>query len=198
VSSNLDLSLSTSLSNLDFQKPPCTEWITFASTIEHTRVYTSFTTKRRSLSDCAIQSKTLSIQRYSCGLVHTLLQGTLLLLSMIIAREDLYFSYTVATPYLIMDYPTYPVSQTLLRLLVVYRRASIVHIVPRFRTLRFPTVDILMPLFSSYCMYHSTLDPLPYLSPVDRPLWTSSVVYKEPSLGIWALSPPLVAILGVD
>src|SRR5712672_4763500 len=42
------------------------------------------------------------------------------------------------------------------------------------------TVDILNAPFHSYCMYYSTLDPLPIRLVVDRPLWTSSVLRSWP------------------
>src|SRR5882757_6651813 len=57
-----------------------------------------------------------------------------------------------------------------------------------FQDHRFIWLTYLMPRFDSYCMYHSTLDPLPICLVVDRPWWTSFVYIRRPLLSSWALS----------
>src|SRR5712671_4689321 len=61
--------------------------------------------------------------------------------------------------------------------------ASVMYISGLVSEPSFHTVDILNAPFHSYCMYHSTLDPLPIHLVVDRPLWTSSVYIRRPLLG---------------
>src|SRR5712675_92957 len=60
--------------------------------------------------------------------------------------------------------------------------APIVYISRPVSGLSLLTIDILNAPFHSYCMYHSTLDPLPIRLVVDRPLWTSSVYIRRPLL----------------
>src|SRR5712671_289129 len=60
--------------------------------------------------------------------------------------------------------------------------ASIVHLCTPFHIYRFIRLTYLMPRFTSYCMYHSTLDPVPIRLVVDRPLWTSFVYIRRPLL----------------
>src|SRR5712672_3795683 len=51
-----------------------------------------------------------------------------------------------------------------------------------FQDYCFIRLTYLMPRFDSYCMYHSTLDPLPIRLVIDRPWWTSFVYIRRPLL----------------
>src|SRR5712672_2290372 len=85
----------------------------------------------------------------------------------------------------IIAYPDHPVSPSLANIIQTPSGSADCASLYISRPVSYPsfhTVDILSAPFDSYCMYHSTLDPLPIRLVVDRPWWTSSVYIRRPLL----------------